>query len=123
LGISFIGSILYYFINPDWIFLWGLIPYLLMFISFGKEINLNKRSNRITIEFYVLCFIAIVAMFFYSLQDNQIEINDNIVKIKGDYGWTLKQMKLSQLNSVNELPEISIKNKWFCLTHHKERKF
>jgi hypothetical protein len=38
-------------------------------------------------------------MFFYSLQDNQIEINDNIVKIKGDYGMDLKQMKLSQLNS------------------------
>ncbi|HBK84390.1 MAG TPA: hypothetical protein DDZ41_12500 [Flavobacterium sp.] len=68
-------------------------------------------------------FIAIVTMFYFSLQDNQIEINDNIVKIKGNYGINLKTSEIKSIELVNELPKISIKTNGFALQTIKKGKF
>ncbi|WP_157868411.1 PH domain-containing protein [Flavobacterium indicum] len=66
-------------------------------------------------SFMFVVFIAIVAMFYYSLQDNQIEINDNLVRIKGDYGIDIRTNEIKSIELVNELPEISIKTNGFAL--------
>ncbi len=133
LGISLfvIGSILFYFINSDWsgIFM-GTYPILayVYFIWKGNQFSKinDKKQNRKTIiamSFMFIVFMAIVAMFFYSLQDNQIEINDNIVKIKGDYGMDLKTNEIKSIELVNELPEISIKTNGFALQTIKKGNF
>lgn len=133
LGISvfIIGSILYYFINPDWsgIFM-GTYPILayVYFIWKGNQFSKinDRKQNRKTIiamSFMFSVFIAIAAMFFYTLQDNQIEINDNIVKIKGYYGMDLKTNEIKSIELVNELPEISIKTNGFALQTIKKGNF
>ena len=133
LGISIliIGSILYYFINPDWsgIFMatYPILAYV-YFIWKGNQFSKinDKKQNRktiITMSFMFVVFIAIATMFFYSLQDNQIEINDNIVKIKGDYGMELKANEIKSIELVNELPEISIKTNGFALQTIKKGNF
>lgn len=133
LGISIfiIGSILYYFINPDWsgIFMatYPILAYV-YFIWKGNQFSkINDKKQKlktiIAMSFMFVVFIAIVAMFFYSLQDNQIEINDNIVKIKGDYGMDLKTNEIKSIELVNELPEISIKTNGFALQTIKKGNF
>jgi hypothetical protein len=71
LGISLfiIGSILYYFINPDWsgIFM-GTYPILAYVYFIWKSIfkindRKQNRKNYNCFEFYVLCFIAISNVF------------------------------------------------------------
>jgi len=73
---------------------------------------------------FMFCvFLGIVAMFFHSLQDNQIEISNNIIKIKGDYGIELGAKDIKSIELVNELPEISIKTNGFALHTIKKGDF
>lgn len=133
LGISMfiIGSIIFFFINPDWsgIFM-GTYPILayVYFIWKGNQFSKTnsikqKRKTIVAMGFMFVVFIAIAAMFYYSFQDNQIEINDNIVRIKGSYGVDLKTNEIKSIELVNELPEISIKTNGFALHSIKKGNF
>lgn len=68
-------------------------------------------------------FLAIVAMFFHSLQDNKIEISNNIIKIKGDYGMEIKTNEIKTIQLVDKLPEISIRTNGFALQTIKKGYF
>lgn len=68
-------------------------------------------------------FLAIVAMFFQSLQDNKIEIGNNIIKIKGDYGMEIKTNEIKTIQLVDKLPEISIRTNGFALQTIKKGYF
>lgn len=68
-------------------------------------------------------FLAIVAMFFHSLQDNKIEIGNNIIKIKGDYGMEIKTNEIKTIQLVDKLPEISIRTNGFALQTIKKGYF
>lgn len=133
LGISLftIGLIFYYFVSVDWsgIFM-GTYPILayVYFIwkgnKFSKEIN-NKQKTKtiISMIFMFLIFFGITGMFYYSLQDNILEINTNSIEIKGDYGIEIPKNEIKSIELVNELPKISIKTNGFALENVKKGYF
>lgn len=133
LGIStfIIGSILFYYINPDWsgIFIatYPIFTYIYFIWKGNKFSKINDKKQKqktiIAMLFMFAVLITILAMFFYSLQDNQIEINDNFVKIKGDYGMELKTHEIKSIELANELPEIVIKTNGFALQTIKKGNF
>lgn len=133
LGISLfvIGSAIFYFVNSDWsgIFM-GTYPILayIYFIWKGRQfskVNDKKQTKKTTValSFLFVVFIAIGAMFFYSLQDNQIEISDTTIRITGAYGMDLKTNEIQSIELVNSLPEISTKTNGFALQTIKKGYF
>ena len=121
----------YYLINPDWsgiiMVTYPLLAYVYFIWKGNQFLNTNdkkqKRKTIITMVFMFAVFVAIAAMFFYSLQDNQIEINHNVVRIKGNYGMEIKTNEIKSIDLVNELPEISMKTNGFALQTIKKGYF
>ncbi|UOE39788.1 DUF3784 domain-containing protein [Chryseobacterium suipulveris] len=121
----------YYFIDPDWsgivMTTYPIIAYI-FFVWKGNQFSKlnNKKSNRKTIMtmiFLVVVFITIAGMFLNSLNDNNIDITGNTIKIKGDYGMELKKSDIKSIKLVNELPEISYKMNGFALQNVKKGYF
>lgn len=133
LGISLfiICLSIYYLINPDWsgiiMATYPIIAYV-YFIWKGNQFSKSndkkqKRKNKFAVFFMFAIFLAISAMFFYSLQDNILEINDDIIKIKGDYGMEIKTSEIESIELVNKLPEITVKTNGFALQTIKKGYF
>lgn len=134
LGISLfiICLSIYYLINPDWsgiiMATYPIIAYA-YFIWKGNQFSKSnakkqKRKNKFSVFFFMFAiFLAISAMFFYSLQDNILEINNNIIKIKGDYGMEIKTSEIKSIELVNKLPEITVKTNGFALQTIKKGYF
>jgi len=126
-----LGVTTYYLINPDWsgiiMVTYPLLAYVYFIWKGNQFSNTNdKKQKRKTIAamiFMFAVFVAIAAMFFYSLQDNQIEINHNVVRIKGNYGMEIKTNEIKSIDLVNELPEISVKTNGFALQTIKKGYF
>lgn len=122
---------IYYLVSPDWsgivMIIYPSIAYI-YFIWKGNQFSkLNdgkqKRKTTIAMVFMFSVFLAIVAMFFHSLQDNKIEIGNNIIKIKGDYGMEIKTNEIKTIQLVDKLPEISIRTNGFALQTIKKGYF
>src|SRR5690606_13530263 len=133
LGVSLfiIGIILYFFVSQDWsgIFM-GTYPILayVYFIWKGNKFykETSKKHNLKTIISMIIIFIVffgISGMFYYSLQDNFLEVNENSIKIEGDYGIEILKNDIKSIELVNELPEISIKTNGFALEKVKKGHF
>jgi len=133
LGISLfiIGAFLYYYVDSDWsgIFM-GTYPFLayIYFIWKGNKFNRQndkklKRKSLITIGFMFTILITVSAMFYYSLKDNKIEINNDNIVITGDYGIELKTSDIKSIKLVNQFPEISYKMNGFALENVKKGYF
>lgn len=133
LGISLfvICLVVYYLIDSDWSgIIMGIYPIIAYtyFVWKGNQFsNSNdKKSKRKTITTIIFLFavsIVIAGMFFNSLQDNEIEITKDTIKIKGDYGMELKRDNIKSINLVDKLPEISYKMNGFALEKVKKGYF
>lgn len=133
LGVSLfiIGTNLYYFVSPDWsgIFM-GTYPILTYVYFIWKGNKFSKETGKkhnlktiISMIFMFLVFLWISGMFYYSLQDNILEVNENSIEIKGDYGIEIPKNDIKTIELVNELPEISIKTNGFALEKVKKGHF
>lgn len=118
-----ISLILFYFVDADYsgVFV-GVYPVAayIYFIWKGKRFNNMKNEQTkgsfiFALVIMVAVFVAIVAMFAYSLQDNPVEIRAEIIKIGGDYGIDLPIKDLKSIELVNELPEMTSKINGFAL--------
>lgn len=118
-----ISLILFYFVDDDYsgVFV-GVYPAAayIYFIWKGKRFNnmkdeQTKGSFIFALVIMVAVFVAIVAMFAYSLQDNPVEIRAEVIKIGGDYGIDLPIKDLKSIELVNELPEMTSKINGFAL--------
>jgi hypothetical protein len=125
LGISLfvIGFFLYYFIDSDWsgIFM-GTYP-ILAYVYFIWKSNKfskqdDKKQNRkalIAMGIMIVVFTSIVFMFYSSLKDNSIEMNNQMINIQGDFGIDLKTNEVKSVELVNNLPNITSKVNGFAL--------
>lgn len=133
LGISTLifGLVIYYWIDPDWsgIFLgtYPMLAYVYLIWSgrkYSKALNKKQqRKSKGAMIFMVLVFLAISAMFWYSMSENQIVIHPEVIKIKGDYGMELKVNEIKSIELVDAQPQSTVKTNGFALQTIKKGYF
>lgn len=133
LGLSLfvLSIIIYYSISPDWSGIFMVIYPILAYVYFTWKANKyflqmgKKQKRKRTISFGILCtvLIGVAGMFYYSLQDNTITINNNVIEIKGDYGMDLEMSNIKSIELVDSIPVLSIKLNGFALANVKKGYF
>lgn len=78
------------------------------------EVEKKKRRGYWLAGFFAVLLVGIGILFFYSLKDETITINDSQIKISGIYGveWTLSEIEQVQL--LDELPKVDFKSNGFA---------
>ncbi|MGA9637307.1 DUF3784 domain-containing protein [Flavobacterium sp.] len=133
LGVSLLGfaSILFYFVDPNLSGIFMTIYPLVAYIYFILKSNQFKKvqSKKQTLISYLGIGVLIVLSLgiFYnfknSLKDHTIQLSNNIIQIKGDYGVKINIYDLKSIELVSQLPEISYKINGFALGTTKKGYF
>lgn len=132
LGISlFIIGLILQIVNPVWSGIFMTIYPILAYAYFiwqgSKFSGLSGRKQKIQTVIVISLMLGItvwvISMFFYSLQDNRIEINNHVIHIKGDYGMELKTNEIKSIELVQELPDMATKVNGFALHTIKKGDF
>lgn len=133
LGLSLfvLSIIIYYSISPDWSGIFMVIYPILTYVYFTWKANKyflqmgKKQKRKRILSLGILCavLVGITGMFYYSLQDNTIIINNNVIEIKGDYGMNLDMDNIKFIELVGSTPDLSIKLNGFALANVKKGYF
>lgn len=123
-----IGLLLYYLINPDWtgVFMstYPLIAYCFLIWKTNKFYKVPNKKDRIktyvVMVFMLAVFVALGGMFIYTLQENRVIVEKELIKITGDYGRELEKSKIKSITLIDTLPNIKVKTTGFSLQKIKK---
>ncbi|WP_392470489.1 DUF3784 domain-containing protein [Sphingobacterium cellulitidis] len=123
-----IGLLLYYLINPEWtgVFMstYPLIAYCFLIWKTNKFYKVPNKKDRVksfvVMVFILAVFVAIGGMFIYSLQENQVIVEKEMIKFTGDYGREIEKSKIKSISLVDTLPNIKVKTTGFSLQKIKK---
>ena len=123
-----IGLLLYYLINPDWtgVFMstYPLIAYCFLIWKTNKFYKVPYKKDRIktyvVMVFMLAVFVALGGMFIYTLQENRVIVEKELIKITGDYGRELEKSKIKSITLIDTLPNIKVKTTGFSLQKIKK---
>lgn len=114
LGISLaaIGSILFYFFDPDWsgIFL-GIYPILAYTVFIWRGLRFSTDSNRMPAYFAIVILLGVTGLISYQfindIKENEIRVKTNSIEISGSYGEEINKSDIKNVELVNKLPAMS----------------
>lgn len=88
--------------------------------QFNKRNQLKSKRTWIGVGFILLC---IVGLNVYGCLDANISLNQNNLKVHGIYWAEIGYKKISQINLVQNLPEIETKTNGFAFMHYDKGHF
>ena len=130
LGISLtvIGSILFYFFNPDWsgVFL-GIYPILAYTVFIWKGLQFSTDSNRIPAYFAIAVLLGVAGLISYEYindtKENEVLVKAKSIEISGSYGEEINKNDIKSIELVNELPAMSVRTNGVALETIKKGYF